>query len=354
VINELRVWRSRLMRERSSFSATSLIVLSLFSWSAAAGQSPSPLLLETQIPLANVKGRIDHLSVDVKGQRLFVAAVENHTVEIIDLKSGKDAHTLTDLAEPQGVFYEPSTNRLFVACGDGVVKIFDGTTFRVLKSVKFTDDADNIRYDQRDRQVIVGYAGAKQLRNRKDGDGGLGFLDSNGKKAGDIAIDAHPESFQLEKSGSRVFVNVPDRKEIEVIDLNRRSTVVRWPITSEENNFPMALDESHKRLLVGCWTPPRLLIFDTATGKQTTSAEIAGKTDDLFYDADRARVYVLTSPGFLEVFEQKDADHYARVARYSTPPGTQTGLFVPEWGKLFAAVRRQGGQSAEIRVYQAQ
>ncbi len=340
------------MRYRSVFSATSLIVLLLFAWSADAGESPSPLSLETQIPMPDVKGRIDHLSVDLKGRRLFVAAVENHTVEIIDLKSGKDVHTLTDLAEPQGVFYEPSTNRLFVACGDGVVKIFDGTTFRVLTSVRFTDDADNIRYDQRDHRVIVGYAGAKQLRKREEGNGGLGFLDSNGKRTGGVVIDAHPESFQLEKSGSRVFVNVPDRKEIEVIDLVGRSTVVRWPIASEENNFPMALDESHKRLLVGCWAPPRLLVFDTETGKQTGSVEIAGKTDDLFYDADRARVYVLTSPGFLEVFQQNDPDHYDQLARYPTPPGTQTGLFVPQWGKLFAAVRRQAiraQKSARIR-----
>lgn len=352
-MNKFRMRHLAGMRYRSVFSAISLIVLSLFAWNADAGESPNPLSLETQIPMPNVRGRIDHLSVDVKGQRLFVAAVENHTVEIVDLKSGKDVHTLTDLAEPQGVFYEPSTNRLFVACGDGAVKIFDGTTFRVLTSVKFTDDADNIRYDRRDHQVIVGYAGAKQLRKREEGNGGLGFLDSNGKRTGDVVIDAHPESFQLEKSGSRLFVNVPDRKEIEVVDLVGRSTVARWPITSEENNFPMALDESHKRLLVGCWAPPRLLVFDTDTGKQTGWAEIAGKTDDLFYDADRARVYVLTSPGFLEVFQQNDPDHYDRLARYSTPPGTQTGLFVPEWGKLFAAVRRQGDQSAEIRVYQA-
>ena len=183
------------MRYRSAFSATSLILFSLFAWCAAAGQSPSPLSFETQIPMPDVKGRIDHLSVDVKGQRLFVAAVENHTVEIIDLKSGKDVHTLTDLAEPQGVFHDASTNRLFVACGDGVVKIFDGTTFRVLESVKFTDDADNIRYDRRDHQVIVGYAGAKQLRKREEGIGGLGFLDSNGKRTGDVVVDARRNHF---------------------------------------------------------------------------------------------------------------------------------------------------------------
>lgn len=329
---------------------TTLLVLS----GAAAGQESPALSLETRILLPNVKGRIDHCSVDVKGQRLFVAAVDNHTLEVVDLKSGQPVHTITDLAEPQGVFYDASTNRLFVACGlDGVTKIFDGTTFRVLAIVKFPDDADNIRYDARGKGVIVGYAGAKQLRKREEGSGGLGFLDSDGKKTGNIIIDAHPESFQLEEAGTRLFVNVPDKREVEVIDVVKRTVLARWPVTSAQNNFPMALDEAHHRLFVGCWMPSRLLVFDTETGKEVAASEIAGSTDDLFYDSHRGRVYVLTSQGFLEVFQQKDRDHYDRIARYPTPPHTQTGLFVPEWGKLFAAVQKQGEQSAEIRVYQA-
>jgi DNA-binding beta-propeller fold protein YncE len=320
----------------------------------AAGQEPPALSLEAHIPLRNVNGRIDHLSVDVKGQRLFVAAVDNHTLEVIDLKSSQRVHTITDLAEPQGVFYDALTNRLFVACGlDGVTKIFDGTTFQILATVKFPDDADNIRYDTRGKGVIIGYAGAKQLRKRDEGTGGLGFLDSNGKKTGDIVIDAHPESFQLEEAGTRLFVNVPDKKEIEVIDVVKRTVLARWPVTSAINNFPMALDETHHRLFVGCWMPPRLLVFDTESGKEVAAGEIAGSTDDLFYDSRRGRVYVLTSQGFLEVFQQKDPDHYDRIGHYPTPPRTQTGLFLPEWGKLFAAVPKQGEQNAEIRVYQA-
>jgi len=140
---------------------------------------------------------------------------------------------------------------------------------------------------------------------RAEGAGGLGFIESNGKKTGDIVIDAHPESFQLEKTGYRLFVNVPEKKEIEVIDAVKRSVLARWPITSGENNFPMALDEAHHRLFVGCWKPPQLLIFDTETGKQVAAGEIAGSTDDLFYDSSRGRIYVLTSKGFLEVFQQK-------------------------------------------------
>lgn len=322
--------------------------------SSAVGQESPALSLETHIPLPNVKGRIDHLGVDVKGQRLFVAAVENHTLEVVDLKSGKRVHTITNLAEPQGVFYDSSTNRLFVACGlDGVTKIFDGTTFQTLATVKFPDDADNIRYDKRGKHVIVGYAGAKQLRKREEGTGGLGFVDATGKRTGDIVVDAHPEAFQLEEAGTRLFVNVPDKKEIEVINVVKRTVLARWPVTSATNNFPMALDEAHHRLFVGCWMPPRLLVFDTETGKEVVSGEIAGSTDDLFYDARRARVYVLTRQAFLEVFQQKDPDHYDRIARYPTPLRTQTGLFVPEWGRLFAAVQQRGEQSAEILVYQA-
>jgi DNA-binding beta-propeller fold protein YncE len=319
----------------------------------AVGQEKAVLSLEARIPLPDVKGRIDHFSVDVTGQRIFVAAVENHTLEVVDLKSGQRVHTISDLAEPQGVFYDPTTSHLFVACGlDGATKVLDGKTFQVLTTVKFPDDADNIRYDPRSKGVIVGYAGAKQLRKREEGTGGLGFIDSNGKKTGDIVVDAHPESFQLEKSGPRIFVNVPEKKEIEVIDATKHSVATRWPVSAEDN-FPMALDEANHRLLVGVWNPPQLLVFDTTTGKQVGAGEIAGKTDDLFYDSVRRRVYVLTSVGYVEVFEQKDADHYDRIARYPTPSGSQTGLFVPEWGKLLVAVRAQGRDNAEVRIYQA-
>ena len=319
----------------------------------ANGQNSEVLSLDAYIAVPDVKGRIDHFSVDVRGQRLFVAAVENHTLEVIDVKSGQRIHTISDLAEPQGVFYDPATNHLFVACGlDGVTKVFDGDSFQVLATVKFPDDADNIRYDSRSKSVIVGYAGAKQLRKRQEGTGGLGFIDPNGKRTGDIIIDAHPESFQLEKLGSRIFVNVPEKKEIEIIDAAKRSVLARW-FVSAESNFPMALDEADHRLFIGVWKPAQLLVFDTGTGKQVAAGEIAGKTDDLFYDSDRRRVYVLTAEGYLEVFEQKDPDHYDRIARYPTPSGSQTGLFVPEWAKLFVAVRAQSGQSAEVRVYQA-
>jgi len=316
---------------------TALLLVTAAAW----GQEP-PLTLKNRIELPNVNGRIDHFSTDVKGQRLFVAALGNQTVEVLDVQSGKHVKTLSGLAEPQGLFYEPSTNRLFAACArDGAVKIYDGGTFQLLDAVKFSGDADNIRYDARGRHVIVGY-----------GDGALGLLDSAGKKIGEIGLDAHPESFQLEKEGTRVFINVPDRKEIQVADLAGNKLVAKWPVTSALKNYPMALDEAHHRLLIGCRSPARMLAIDTGTGKQTASVEIVGDTDDLFYDAVRHQVYVIGGQGFVDVFEQKDADRYERISHIPTASGARTGLFVPDWGKLFVAVPHRGEQRAEVLVFE--
>src|SRR5258708_3057008 len=253
-------------------------------------------ILLSRIELPDVNGRIDHFSADLTGKRIFVSALGNHTVEVLDIVSGKRLRTIGDLEEPQGVYYDPSTNRLFVACAkDGTTKLFDAGSFQLLETVKYSGDADNIRYDARGRRIIVGY-----------GDGALGFLDSRGKKTGEIPLDSHPESFQLEKTGTRVFVNVPDRKEIQVADLLKNALLAKWPVTSALKNYPMSLDEAHHRLLIGCRAPARMLVIDTESGKQTASVEIVGDTDDLFYDAAKNRVYVIGGGGFLDVFYHKD------------------------------------------------
>lgn len=333
----------------------SLLAVWLTLCSPSYGQTSGPLRLEGSIALPEVSGRIDHMSVDLARKRLFVAAVENHTVEVIDIQLRRRIHTIHGLPEPQGIYYDPSSNRLFIACGlDGTVRIFNATTFRPISTVKFPDDADNIRYDSRRAHVIVGYAGAKQLRNRNSGTGGLGILDPSGRKLGKIDVDAHPESFQLDKQAKRLYVNVPERKEIEVINLANAAVVSSWPVASGDSNFPMALDETHHRLFVACWNPPRLVVFDSEAGKEITGTGIAGKSDDIFYDEARSRIYVLTAQGALDVVQQKDADHYERIARYTTPAGTQTGFFVPQWGELFAATRKAGDQASEVLIYKAQ
>jgi DNA-binding beta-propeller fold protein YncE len=297
---------------------------------------------------------MDHLSVDVKGQRLFAAAFDNHTLEVIDVRTGKQAHTIQNVDEPQGAFFDPPSNRLFVSSeGDGAVKIFDGTTFALLQTVKLSTDADNVRYDAARKQVLVGYGGEKFLNGkpvRGQGDGALALLDLTGNKVGEIAVDAHPESFQLEKSGTRVFVSVPDHKEIQVADLVKGVVAAHWPVTTCTDNFPMTLDENHHRLFVGCREPASLLVFDTQTGKQVASMETLS-SDDIFYDANKSRIYVIGTKGFVDVFQQKDSDHYSKLATYPTQPGSGTGFFVPDWGELFVSARAQKDQSAAILVF---
>jgi hypothetical protein len=320
--------------------------------SPAVGQEAPALSLKTRIAVPNINGRMDHFSIDLKGQRLFVSALGNNTVEVLDLQSGQRVRSITNLDAPQGVFYDASTNRLFVASEDGTTKIFDGTMFQLLQTVKLKDDADNIRYDARSHHVIVGYGGGKEIRNRPLAPGALALMDSDGKSSGEIVVDSHPESFQLEKNGTRVFINVPDKKEIEVADIAKGAVLDRWPITSAQN-FPMALDEAHQRLFVGCRVPARLLVLDTSSGKTVASIEAVGDTDDLFYDSQKNRIYMIGGQGFIDVFGQKDADHYDRIARIPVPPGTRTAFFVPELGRLLVAVPHRGEQLAEILVYDA-
>ena len=126
-------------------------------------QPGAPLKLEKTIPLSGVEGRIDHLSVDLNNQRLFVAALGNNTVEILDIKGAKRLHTISGLHEPQGVLYVPDDNRLLVAnAKDGTCRIYDASSFQLLQSVAYGDDADNIRFDAPAKQVYVGYAPSKR------------------------------------------------------------------------------------------------------------------------------------------------------------------------------------------------
>jgi len=323
---------------------------------SAAAQSPG-LVAKNPIRLSNVEGRMDHLGVDLRGQRLFATAFDNKTLEVIDLKTGRQVHSIPSLNEPQGAFYDPDTNRLFVACGgDGTVKIFDGTTYQLLQSLTLDLDADNVRYDARSKHIVVGYGGEKFLAGkvtRPGGGGALAILDTNGKQVGNIDMDAHPESFQLEKNGTRVFVNVPDRQEVEVADLVKGTVVARWPIAACTTNFPMSLDETHHRLFVGCRMPARLAVFDTETGKIVASPAMVEHTDDLFYDASKGRIYVL-GEGFIDVWRQNDPDHYDRIGRVATPADSRTGLFVPDLKELFETTPHHSAQGAQIGVYAIQ
>jgi DNA-binding beta-propeller fold protein YncE len=315
------------------------------SWRVSLGQGVAPLKLVQTIPLPGVEGRIDHFGVDVKGQRLFMAALGNNTLEIIDLAQGKRVQTIRGLREPQGIRFAPELNRIFVANGgDGTLRAYDGTALTLASTVNLGDDADNVRYDSSAGQILVGY-----------GSGAIATVDAKTvKTTGTIKLSAHPESFQLESSSVRMFVNVPSAGEIAVLDRKQQHVITTWPLGSLKANFPMALDEANHRLFVGTRNPARLVVFDSESGKQVTTVNCSGDTDDLFYDPQNKQIYLSAGEGFIDVFKQQDADHYQAIAKLPTAGGARTSLFVPELHRLYLAVPHRGNQEAAIRVYEVQ
>jgi DNA-binding beta-propeller fold protein YncE len=305
-------------------------------------QAGPPLKLVQTIPVPGVAGRIDHLSADVKGRRLFVSALGNNTVEVLDLVSGKDIHSIAGMREPQGVFYVPESGRIFIANGDdGSVRVLDGRSYKVLSTVHFPSDADDIRYDAAHKLVYVGY-----------GSGGLGVLDGmTGKELGTIPLRGHPEAFEVTDGGARIYVNVPTAKEIAVADWNGRSVIQRWPMANYRDNFPMAIDKAQHRLFVVCRRPAELLALDSESGKVLAHLAVAGDADDVYYDEARRRIYVSGGQGAISVVDQVDYDRYSLVTSVTTVPGARTSLFVPGLNRFYLAVPRRGAQAAEIRVY---
>jgi hypothetical protein len=326
------------MRHCALFLLLALMLLT----STAHAQEGAPLRLVQTIPLPHVKGRIDHLAVDLHGQRLFVAALGNNTLEVLDLQAGTHLHTITGLHEPQGVVFLPESNTLVVTHGKtGMCEMFDGTSFAHRTAVKLASDADNIRYSAATHTLYVGY-----------GAGALGLIDATrAQHLGDIPLTGHPEAFHLEQAGPRIFVNVPSAHHVAVVDRDRRAVITTWPLQGAEANFPMALDETQHRLFVGVRTPPLLLVLDTESGREMARVPSVGDADDLFYDAPHRRLYIAGGAGSLHIVAQEDADHYTPVATLPTASGARTALFVPELGRLFLAVPHRGTQGAEIRVY---
>jgi DNA-binding beta-propeller fold protein YncE len=305
----------------------------------AAGHEP--LALETIIPLDGVAGRIDHLAVDLKRRRLFVAELSNHTVDVVDLDLGRSVHRLGGLAEPQGIGYLATLDRLVVADGDGTVHLYDGIDLKPTGTVDLGTDADNVRLGPDDTQVIVGYGG-----------GGLAIIDAaSARLSGKVPLASHPEGFRLEPRSKRVFVNLPATRQIAVVSLDGMRQSARWDVEEWQSNFPMALDESGSTLASVFRKPARLALFDLASGSRRQDLATCEDADDVFFDDRRQRIYVSCGAGVIDVLERRDG-HYGQLARIDTSPGARTSLFVPELDRLFVAARAGAdGQGARILVF---
>lgn len=313
----------------------------LLQYAPVSAQNRETLRLVHIISLPGVVGRIDHMTADIEGQRLFIAALGNNSVEIVDLRSGKRVHSIRGLHEPQDVSHVPELGRIFVSNGaDGSLSLFDSQSLRLIGISRFSDDADNLRYDARSKYLYVGY-----------GRGALGIVDAkSGNIVGDIKLAGHPEAFQLEETGPRIFVNIPSARQVAVVDRDKRSVIAFWPLDAADN-FPMALDEKRHRLFIGCRRPAKILIYDTESGKKISSADIAGDVDDIFYDDAHKQIYASCGEGFINVIRQIDADHYEVMTKVKTLRGARTSHVEAERMLLYLAVPGVSGKSAEVRIY---
>jgi DNA-binding beta-propeller fold protein YncE len=309
-----------------------------------------PLVLTGAIPLPNVKGRIDHFGLDAEHNRLFVSALGNNTEEIIGISAQTVIHAISGVPNPQGVVYSPETNKLFVGSDEGKLYIYDGSTFDLIKSIDFGDDVDSLRYDAAEKRVYVGYGDEKT--------GAIGTVDASINKRIDdeFKLGAHPEPFQLAASGPNIYVNLPDLKQMAVVNRTTHS-MSRWPL-SFESNFPMALDEPDHRLFTATRTPAQLVVFDTNSGRLVATLPAVQDADDLYYDSARKRLYIPGGEGYISVFQQDDADHYRLLAKIPSALGVRTAGYFGKgrkgFDRFYLAVPARADHGAEVWIYTVQ
>jgi YVTN family beta-propeller protein len=320
---------------------TAAVLIGLLLTGPAAVADSPPLALEAKIPLGPVSGRIDHFAFDPDRQLLFVAELGNDSVGVVDVGMRNVVHRIPGLSEPQGVAYHAATGTLYVANGgDGSLRLFQAEGFAPLGRLELGSDADNVRLDPWRNRIVVGY-----------GKGGLALIDpASRRKIGDLPLDGHPESFQFDERGSRIFVNVPDAAEVAGLDAVTGKKVTLIESAGARSNFAMAVDPDQHRVVVVFRSPARLVAFDSASGKRVASVETCRDADDVFVDTRRHRLYVSCGEGVIDVLAQA-GDGYDRIARIPTISGARTSLFAPATDRLYLGVRASGAEPAAIWVF---
>lgn len=302
-----------------------------------------PLQLIQRIPVPDVAGRIDHFTAYPKRRLLIFAALGNNSLEIVNTFEAKVVHSIKGLNEPQGVLYVPEFDKIFVAnAGSGLVNVYDGKTYAMRKSIALGEesDTDNLRWDEASKRVFVGIVGGVAMIDAAT----EAHIDKDLKGSG-----GHSESFQLEKKGSRIFVNVPDDNSVVNVIDRKTGALAKWELNGAKANYPMALDEDDHRLFVVTRRPPLLVVLDTDTGKEVARLPVSGSCDDVYFDADRKRIYALGGEGFISVIQQNDPNRYSLSANIPTTVGVRTGVFFGT--SLYVGVPAAGLEPAQIWNY---
>jgi len=322
----------------------SLLVYYVFFCSACNGQKPfgeNQLIKEAIIPMNGVKGRIDHLDVNLEEKIIYVAALGNNSLEIVDIVKGNVLHSIKGLDEPQGVAYIPQQREIFVANGgNGDCYFYNAHSFEKTATVHLPSDADDVRYDSTDKKIYVGY-----------GSGAIAVIDARThQQIADIKLPAHPEGFELDKQLNRLFVNIPDAHKIAVIDVKLFKLIDQWSTGEFSANFPLALDIAHHYLIIGYRHPARLVVLNEETGAILSVANMVNDVDDIFIDESAGKIFASGGGGFISIYKWQDQT-LQQVANISTRDGARTSLFIPTLDLFILAARANGNKNAELQVY---
>src|SRR5580700_3939755 len=334
---------------------TAIVVLTvLLGGVVAQAKDNPPLKLAETISLPGLKdGDFDHFALDLEGHRLFLTGEENGKVLVLDTSTNKLIHTIEESKAPHAILYRGDLKKLFVVEGDAsAVKVYDGESFKPIEEIKVSIDADSIAYDAATHYLYVVNGG----REAHTPYSLISVIDTNSsKKLRDIKIESnHVEAIVLEKSGPRMFMNITGKNAVGVMDRNKAALEATWPLPAGEKlNVAMALDEADHRLFVVTRNPGKLIVLNSDDGKVIADLPAVGLVDDAAYDAQHKRIY-LAGDQFLDVFEQKDADHYALLAKIPGAFRAKTGILVPELNRYYLAVPHHAGKEAEVRVYDIQ
>lgn len=314
-----------------------LLLVSILAFSAATAATLEPV---GAIPLHGVKGGFDLMTVDVPGQRFFLDAEDNGSLEIIDLKANKRIKSIGGMDEPKWVVYRPESQRLFVSNGDGKVRTFNSGTYEPGQVFELREKANNLRFDAETGELFVGVG--KTF-------GAITIIDTHSNRVtAEIPLAAFPKQFEID--GDRIYVNVPEANHVAVLSRSQKRVISTWPVRAAKSNVPMGYDRASHRLFVGC-EPGKLAVFETPTGREIESIDIDEDADGIYHDSKRKLIYISCGAGFIDVIRQKDADHYERIDRIPTVKGAGTSLFVPLLDRYFLAVPAHDDVSAELRIY---
>ena len=325
---------------------TGILVVSF----AAAGDKTAPLRLVTKIAAPGMTGTWDHLTGDAAGKRMFVSAQEDQVVWVFDLnKNEPEAKITADFNRPQGLFYVPS-GYLYVSNGrNGTLKVVDGRTRKLVKTIPLTLGADMMDYDPKTKYLYVDHGGKDSNR----GPGALAVIDtSKQEKIADVVTDWRPGAVELDKSGAHLFVTLPGANQIGIVDTKAQKIATTYPIEAPAKPVALALDNNHRRVFVGTRTPDKFIVLDMDSGKTLATLPSVGGISGMFFDAAHQRVYVSGLDGIVEVYQQSDPQHYSSCGRMNIVPKAGTSLFMPTLSRYYVAAPPQNGEPGEIWVFE--